>query len=102
MALPFARAAGVEPELDRWPGLARALMFGPLVPASFRMNGRDSLADAPQNFAAEVQAFGCMTSDKFEPMQIAQLQALAGARGDEAFRQYVASVCAHAKTASAC
>jgi hypothetical protein len=76
-------------------------MFGPLTPASFRLNGRDSLADAPQRFAAEVQTFGCMTSEKFEPMQIAQLQALAGARSDESFSQYVASVCPPAKTASA-
>jgi hypothetical protein len=101
MALLFARAAGVEPQLDHWPGLSRQLMFGPLTPASFRMNGRDSLADAPQRFAAEVQTFGCMTSEKFEPKQIAQLQALAGARSDESFSQYVASVCPPAKTASA-
>jgi hypothetical protein len=76
-------------------------MFGPLTPASFRMNGRDSADDAPQRFATEVQASGCMTSDKFEPMQIAQLQALAGARADESFSEYVASVCPPAKTASA-
>jgi thioredoxin reductase len=30
MALLFARAAGVEPDLARWPDLARPLMFGPL------------------------------------------------------------------------
>ena len=64
------------------------------------MNGRDSVADAPQRFAAEVQAYGCMTSDKLEPMQIAQLQALAGARDDEAFSEYVASVCPPAMTKS--
>jgi dimethylaniline monooxygenase (N-oxide forming) len=93
-ALLFARAAGVDPDLDRWPDLARPLMFGPLAPISFRMSGRDSLSDAPQRFAAEVQTFGCMPSNTLEPTQIAQMQALADARGDEAFSRYVAGVCA--------
>jgi hypothetical protein len=94
MATLFARAAGVEPELDRWPELARPLMFGPLTPMSFRMSGRDSLPDAPQRFAADVQAFGCIPSNELMPMQIGQLQGLAKARGDEGFSQYVADVCA--------
>ena len=94
MATLFARAAGVEPELDRWPELARPLMFGPLTPMSFRMSGRDSLPDAPQRFAADAQAFGCIPSNELMPMQIGQLQGLAKARGDEGFSQYVADVCA--------
>jgi dimethylaniline monooxygenase (N-oxide forming) len=93
MATLFARAAGVEPELERWPDLARPLMFGPLTPMSFRMSGRDSLPDAPQRFAADVQAFGCVPSNELAPMQIGQLQELAGARGDEEFSQYVATLC---------
>ncbi|HEY1216146.1 MAG TPA: NAD(P)-binding domain-containing protein [Bryobacteraceae bacterium] len=91
-ALLFSRAAGVEPELERWPELARPLMFGPLTPVSFRMSGRDSLPHAPHRFAAEVQCFGCIPSNELTPTQIAQLQALAGARGDEAFSRYVAAV----------
>jgi dimethylaniline monooxygenase (N-oxide forming) len=91
-AVLFARAASVEPELQRWPELARALLFGPMDPVSFRLNGRDSLADAPARFAADVQAFGCMTTGKLSPMQIAQLHALADARGDDAFRNYVAEL----------
>jgi hypothetical protein len=93
MATLFARAAGVEPELERWPDLARPLMFGPLTPMSFRMSGRDSLPDAPERFAADVQAFGCIPSNELAPTQIGQLQALAGARSDEAFNRYVAAVC---------
>jgi dimethylaniline monooxygenase (N-oxide forming) len=100
MAQLFARAAGVEPELERWPKLARALMFGPLTPTSFRMSGRDSLPDAPQRFAEEVETFGCMTSTRFAPEQVGQLQALAGARRDEAFVRYVAAVCPRAEAAS--
>jgi len=101
MALLFARSAGVEPELHRWPELARELMFGPLTPTSFRLSGRDSLRDAPQCFATEAQAFGCIKSGKFAPEQIAQLQALAGARADEVFSRYVADVCSRPDAASA-
>jgi hypothetical protein len=92
MAILFARAAGVEPELERWLDLARPLLFGPLTPMSFRMSGRDSLPDAPQRFADEVQVFGCVPSNELAPMQIGQLQALAGARRDKGFSQYVADV----------
>ena len=91
-ALLFARAAGVEPKLEQWPELGRGLMFGPLTPTSFRMNGRDSLPDAPQRFAAELQAFGCMSSNDLTAMQRGQLQALADARDDEAFAGFVARV----------
>ena len=92
-AISFARAAGIEPELERWPHLARPLLFGPLTPMSFRMSGHDSLADAPQRFAQEVQAFGCMPSNEFAPAQITQLQMLAAARKDAAFSRYVDSIC---------
>ncbi len=91
-AMLFARATGVEPNLGQWPELGRGLMFGPLTPASFRMTGRDSLPDAPARFAEEIKAFGCMSSDQLTPMQAGQLQALAGARHDEAFARFVASV----------
>jgi dimethylaniline monooxygenase (N-oxide forming) len=101
MALLFARSAGVEPELHRWLELARELMFGPLTQTLFRMNGRDSLPDAPKRFATEFQAFGCMKSQNFTPEQIAQLQALAGARGDVAFSRYVENVCSCGNAASA-
>ena len=97
MATLFARAAGVEPEVEHWPELARALMFGPLTPMSFRMSGRDSLPDAPQRFAADVRTFGAVPSNQLAPMQIGQLKGLAEARGDEAFSRYVATVCPHAE-----
>jgi len=47
MALLFARRAGVEPDLARWPQLQGALNSGPLAPVSFRLQGPDSLRDAP-------------------------------------------------------
>jgi cation diffusion facilitator CzcD-associated flavoprotein CzcO len=63
-ALTFARAAGVEPLLDNWPQLRRALLFGPLAPSSFRLEGPDSLPDAPTRFARDAAAFGAIASNE--------------------------------------
>ena len=64
VALTFARAAGVEPRLDNWPHLRRALLFGPLAPSCFRLEGPDALPDAPDRFAREAAAFGTITSNE--------------------------------------
>ncbi|WP_207842107.1 flavin-containing monooxygenase [Williamsia soli] len=64
-ALTFARAAGVEPDLEKWPDLRRALLFGPLAPSSFRLEGSDALPDAPQRYARDAASFGGITSKQF-------------------------------------
>jgi dimethylaniline monooxygenase (N-oxide forming) len=91
-AILFSRAAGVEPELERWPELTRAFLFGPLSAVSFRLSGRDSLADAAERYANEIRAFGCMPSNKLTPIEVAQLHALASAREDEAFSRHLSAV----------
>jgi hypothetical protein len=91
-AIIFARAAQVEPDLARWPEFARALLFGPLAAVSFRLNGRDSLPDAPARFAEQVRQFNCIPTPELTPTQRAQLQALAAARGNQAFTEFVAAV----------
>lgn len=63
VTLAFARAAGVEPRLDAWPDLRRALLFGPLSPSSFRLEGTDALTDAPARVARDAAAFGAITSN---------------------------------------
>jgi hypothetical protein len=63
VALTFARAAGVEPHLDNWPDMRRALLFGPLAPSCFRLEGPDALTDAPVRFAREAAAFGAITTN---------------------------------------
>jgi NAD(P)-dependent dehydrogenase (short-subunit alcohol dehydrogenase family) len=63
-ALTFARAAGVEPQLENWPHLRRALLFGPLAPSSFRLEGPDALSDAAAGFARDAAAFGAITSNE--------------------------------------
>ena len=64
VALTFARAAGVEPNLDNWPHLRRALLFGPLAPSCFRLEGPDALPDAPVRFERDAAAFGAITSNE--------------------------------------
>ena len=63
VALSFARAAGVEPTLENWPELHRALLFGPLAPSCFRLEGPDALPDAAVRFARDAAAFGAITSN---------------------------------------
>ena len=60
--LAVLRAAGVEPRLDRRPQLRRALLFGPLAPSCFRLDGPDALPDAESQFARQAAAFGAITS----------------------------------------
>jgi dimethylaniline monooxygenase (N-oxide forming) len=76
MALMFAREAGVEPDPWNWPDLARALLFGPLSPVSFRLSGPDKLPDAAERSAASARAFGAVSSPEFTTEQRAQLEIL--------------------------
>lgn len=62
MARLFARKAHVEPDHGKWPELERALLFGPLSPVSFRLEGLDRLVDAPARTAAAARAFGAIPS----------------------------------------
>jgi dimethylaniline monooxygenase (N-oxide forming) len=64
-ALTFARNAGAEPDITAWPKLERALLFGPLSPASFRLQGPDNLADAPSSILAAASAFGAIRNAEF-------------------------------------
>jgi dimethylaniline monooxygenase (N-oxide forming) len=64
VAVTFARAAGVEPNPDNWPQLRRALLFGPLAPSCFRLEGPDALAHAQTQFARDATTFGAITSNE--------------------------------------
>lgn len=75
LAVFFARRAGVEPALDRWPQLERALLFGPLSPVSFRLQGPDRLEDAPARVAEAAALFGAIRSPDFTPEEL-QLRAM--------------------------
>ena len=66
-ALTFARNAGVEPDLTIWPDLERALLFGPLSPISFRLQGPDALPHAAEKAAKLAAAFGAISTEDFTP-----------------------------------
>jgi cation diffusion facilitator CzcD-associated flavoprotein CzcO len=63
VALTFARAAGVEPRVEIWPELRRALLFGPLAPSCFRLEGPHALPGAAIQFARDAAAFGAISSN---------------------------------------
>ena len=89
MALLFAREANVEPDLKAWPQLARSLLFGPLSAISFRLSGPDCLFDAEARIAAEARALGTVVDSAFSSEEVTQLQALAAAREDPEFTEFV-------------
>jgi cation diffusion facilitator CzcD-associated flavoprotein CzcO len=79
MALLFARNAGVEPDPELWPEIRRALLFGPLSPASFRLVGPDRRADAAARTAADAAGFGCLTSPKLSTDEAARWESVRAA-----------------------
>jgi dimethylaniline monooxygenase (N-oxide forming) len=92
MALLFAREANAEPDLMEWPQLARALLFGPLSAISFRLSGPDCLPNAGERIAAEARALGTVANSTFSSEEAAQLQALAAARKDPDFAEFVSRI----------
>jgi thioredoxin reductase len=82
LAIRFARLAGVEPRPAQTPAIARALLFGPLTATSFRIAGRDALADAAAVVAREAALFGAIPAPSFTPAERDQLAELAAARQD--------------------
>jgi thioredoxin reductase len=79
MALRFAQLAGVEPDPGDWPDLGRALWFGPLSPAQFRLVGPDRDDGAAARVRADASAFGAIPTAEPSPAQRTQLLALAAA-----------------------
>jgi dimethylaniline monooxygenase (N-oxide forming) len=89
MALLFAREAGVEPDLNQYPTLARTLLFGPLTSASFRLSGPDSLPKVAVRIAEEARALRTVVRPQFSAEELNQLQALSSARNDRLFSDFV-------------
>lgn len=76
MALLFSRLAGVEPDIAEDPGLTRALLFGPLSPASFRLSGPDARQDARHRTLQAAAAFGHIEGPEMSPDQAAFREAI--------------------------
>ena len=75
----FAREAGIEPDLRQWPTLARALLYGPQSPASFRLSGPDALPDAAARVRDDAAAFDAVTDAAFRADELRALQSIAAA-----------------------
>jgi dimethylaniline monooxygenase (N-oxide forming) len=76
LAMLFAAHAGVEPRPEAWPALERALWFGPLSPASFRLTGPDAEPDAPTRAMAAARSFNAIIEDALTPEEIARVKAV--------------------------
>ena len=88
MAALFAGNAGVEPQPSDWPALERALWFGPLSPASFRLTGPDADPAAAARTIDAARAFGAITSDTLTADETDRLKAVGIGPNNEAFRRW--------------
>jgi dimethylaniline monooxygenase (N-oxide forming) len=82
LAVMLAEDAGVAPRLDARPEIARALLFGPLAPAQFRLDGHGSQPEALPRFVEAIGSFNGDTSPVPTPEQLALVGVAAGALGD--------------------
>jgi dimethylaniline monooxygenase (N-oxide forming) len=71
LALDFAGRLGVDPDPANWPGLARTLLFGPLTPSVFRLEGPDRDVGAAERVRAEAATFGAITTPDFTADELA-------------------------------
>lgn len=76
LATLFATHAGVEPRPAAWPALERALWFGPLSPASFRLTGPDAEPDAPTRAMVAARSFNAIIGDALTPEETARVKAV--------------------------
>jgi dimethylaniline monooxygenase (N-oxide forming) len=76
LAILFAAHAGVEPRPEAWPALERALWFGPLSPASFRLTGPDAEPNAATRAMAAARSFNAIIEDVLTPEEIARVKAV--------------------------
>jgi dimethylaniline monooxygenase (N-oxide forming) len=80
LAVLFATNAGVEPRPADWPALERALWFGPLSPASFRLVGADAHPEAQARTTTAARSFNAIASDAFTAEEAARLNVVASRR----------------------
>jgi dimethylaniline monooxygenase (N-oxide forming) len=56
LALTLAEELGVAPNVDNWPELSEALIFGPLLPPRYRLSGPGAMHNAADLFAEQLAA----------------------------------------------
>jgi dimethylaniline monooxygenase (N-oxide forming) len=56
LALTLAEELGVAPNVEDWPQLSKALIFGPLLPPRYRLSGPGAMSNAADLFAQQLNA----------------------------------------------
>jgi dimethylaniline monooxygenase (N-oxide forming) len=84
LAVALSQEAGVAPNLAARPEITRHLLFGPLAPAQFRLDGHGRRADALELYKQAIGAFGGDTSPVPTAEELRELRMLVGALGDRA------------------
>ena len=82
LTLALSQEAGVAPDLAARPEITRHLLFGPLAPAQFRLDGHGRRADALELFKQAIGAFGGDTSPVPTAEELRELRMLVSALGD--------------------
>ena len=70
LALTLAEELGVAPNVEDWPELSEALIFGPLLPPRYRLSGPGAMDSAADLFAEQLAA------SPRAPVEAADLEAL--------------------------
>jgi dimethylaniline monooxygenase (N-oxide forming) len=84
LAVALSQEAGVAPDLAARPEITRHLLFGPLAPAQFRLDGHGRRADALELYKQAIGSFGGDTSPVPTAEELRALQMLAGTLGHRA------------------
>jgi dimethylaniline monooxygenase (N-oxide forming) len=84
LAVALSQEAGVAPDLAARPEITRHLLFGPLAPAQFRLDGHGRRADALELYKQAIGSFGDDTSPVPTAEELKELRLLADALGDRA------------------
>ena len=85
LAAMLAAELGVELDIDRYPELAQGLLFGPLAPARWLLEGPGARPEAERLLAAAFDELGPLPP--VAPDQIETLRTIAGTLDDPALAQ---------------
>lgn len=83
-AVALSQEAGMAPDLAARPEITRHLLFGPLAPAQFHLDGHGRRADALALYKQAIGAFGGDTSPVPTAEELTALRQLVGTLGDRA------------------
>ena len=76
VAVEVAIAAGLEPDIEDFPELAAGLVFGPIIPAQFRLPGNNSHAKGREQLDTGLAVAGQTATPKVDVEQLGLLNML--------------------------